>query len=49
MALADNTIAREQELADVFTEDGQINAVDVNALVDERFDDDLASVVGPLP
>ncbi|GAA4260681.1 ABC transporter substrate-binding protein [Dietzia aurantiaca] len=48
VALAD-TIASEQELADVFTEDGQINAVDVNALVDERFDDDLAPVVGPLP
>lgn len=48
VALAD-TVDREQELADVFTEDGQIDPVDVNALVDERFADDLAPVVGPLP
>ncbi len=48
VALAD-TIAREQELADVFTEDGQIESVDVSELADDRFADDLAPVVGPLP
>ncbi|UVE94535.1 ABC transporter substrate-binding protein [Dietzia sp. B32] len=47
VALAD-TIAREQELADVFTEDGQIESVDIGELVDDRFADDLAPVVGPL-
>jgi sulfonate transport system substrate-binding protein len=45
IALAD-TIAREQELADVFTEDGQIASVDVAELADDRFSDDLAPVVG---
>ncbi|GLB63736.1 sulfonate ABC transporter periplasmic sulfonate-binding protein SsuA [Dietzia sp. NCCP-2495] len=48
VALAE-TIAREQDLADVFTEDGQINPVDVSELADDRFADDLAAVVGPLP
>lgn len=48
VALAD-TIAREQELADVFTEDGQIESVDVAELADDRFAEDLAPVVGPLP
>ncbi|GAA1703726.1 ABC transporter substrate-binding protein [Dietzia cercidiphylli] len=48
VALAD-TVPGEQELADVFTEDGQIAAVDVDALVDDRFQDVLGPVVGPLP
>ena len=48
VALAD-TVAREQELADVFTGDGQIDPVDVQALVDDRFAGDLAPLVGPLP
>ncbi|EFV92487.1 hypothetical protein ES5_05795 [Dietzia cinnamea P4] len=48
VALAD-TLAREQALADVFTEDGQIDPVDVAALADDRFAEDLAPVVGPLP
>lgn len=47
VALAD-TLAREQELADVFTGDGQIESVDVAELADDRFADDLAPVVGPL-
>lgn len=47
VALAD-TLVREQELADVFTEDGQIESVDVAELADDRFADDLAPVVGPL-
>ena len=48
VALAD-TLAREQALADVFTEDGQIDPVDVAALADDRLAEDLAPVVGPLP
>lgn len=48
VALAD-TIGPEQELADVFTEDGQIDPVDVAALVDDRYQDVLAPVVGPVP
>lgn len=48
VALAD-TIAREQELADVFTTDGQIGPVDVSELADDRFASDLAPVVGPVP
>ena len=48
VALGD-TIAREQELADVFTEDGQIESVDVAELVDDRYQDVLAPVVRPLP
>lgn len=48
VALAD-TLAREQELADVFTSDGQIDAVDVSELADDRFAGDLAPVVGGVP
>lgn len=48
VALTD-TVASEQELADVFTEDGQIDPVDIDHLVDDRFQDVLGPVVGPLP
>ncbi len=33
----------------MFTEDGQIDPVDVAALADDRLAEDLAPVVGPLP
>ena len=48
VAIAD-TLELEQRLADVFTSDGQIDAVDVAALVDDRYARDLAPVVRPLP
>lgn len=48
VALAE-TIEQEQELADVFTGDGQIGSVDIEELVDDRYADDLRPVVDPLP
>lgn len=48
VAIAD-TVEREQRLADVFTEDGQIDPVDVAGLVDRRYDDVLGPVVEPAP
>lgn len=45
----EDTIEREQNLADVFTSDGQIDSVDIAELADERYRDVLAPVVRPAP